>query len=467
MSGLQWTEAVAGRLAEALAAANGRRTTRLLSAEQVQRCAEAALEAEFGFAWVHGGEPADARQFTSLALAVVRGEQVTVGVAPARGPQVTPERAWPELGPWDRSGDAANVPRCQAWAGRGRAGRFQVARAPPPARGVDRESFLEAVLAAPEDDAPRLVFADWLMEQGDPRGEFIAVQCRIARGDRSEGLVARERELLRLHGRAWGCPLPQFVVLRWERGFVRTVRFDDASVFPEVEPFLRQQPVRSLLIGGTRALDAARLAAAPWLARVQALDVRSDPRGPGGPLSTQRLAALLESRHLRELRRLALVGQHLGVGGARLLAERGPQVLPALRELDLSMDVLGDPGAIALAESPVLAGLEVLTLADDEVRVAGAEALAFTRSPGKLRSLSLAGNQIGDEGALALARAPRLASLRSLNLERNHLGPEAVKALLDSPHLASVSFLQVAGNPISQELLRHVSYRTRNRRPRK
>lgn len=38
------------------------------------------------------------------------------------------------------------------------------------------ESFLRAIYAAPDDDAPRLVFADVLLERGDPRGELIILQ---------------------------------------------------------------------------------------------------------------------------------------------------------------------------------------------------------------------------------------------------------------------------------------------------
>ncbi len=34
----------------------------------------------------------------------------------------------------------------------------------------------KSVLAEPANDQPRLVYADWLMEQGDPRGDFISAQ---------------------------------------------------------------------------------------------------------------------------------------------------------------------------------------------------------------------------------------------------------------------------------------------------
>jgi uncharacterized protein (TIGR02996 family) len=37
----------------------------------------------------------------------------------------------------------------------------------------DEEAFLAAIAAAPDDQAPRLVFADWLEERGDPRGVWL------------------------------------------------------------------------------------------------------------------------------------------------------------------------------------------------------------------------------------------------------------------------------------------------------
>ena len=37
----------------------------------------------------------------------------------------------------------------------------------------DEQSFIQAMQASPEDSSLRLVFADWLEERGDPRGELI------------------------------------------------------------------------------------------------------------------------------------------------------------------------------------------------------------------------------------------------------------------------------------------------------
>lgn len=69
----------------------------------------------------------------------------------------------------------------------------------------ERESLLAAIMANPDDDLPRLIFADWLEENGEPeRAEFIRVQCELAgmsneKCKRGDELEKREMELFR-HG---------------------------------------------------------------------------------------------------------------------------------------------------------------------------------------------------------------------------------------------------------------------------
>lgn len=48
----------------------------------------------------------------------------------------------------------------------------------------DPNPMLAAVLADPHADLPRLVFADWCDDHGQPEwGEFVRVQVAVARGD--------------------------------------------------------------------------------------------------------------------------------------------------------------------------------------------------------------------------------------------------------------------------------------------
>src|SRR3954471_1924369 len=87
------------------------------------------------------------------------------------------------------------------------------------------DAFLAAVLAEPDDDLPRLMFADYLDERGDPRGEFIRTQIELAGHDHdasSRGvLLAREAELTAKLSEAW---LEDFEdkLYRWwfHRGFI-------------------------------------------------------------------------------------------------------------------------------------------------------------------------------------------------------------------------------------------------------
>ena len=43
------------------------------------------------------------------------------------------------------------------------------------------DAFMRAIIATPDDDGPRLVYADWLEESGESEySEFIRVQCQLA-----------------------------------------------------------------------------------------------------------------------------------------------------------------------------------------------------------------------------------------------------------------------------------------------
>jgi uncharacterized protein (TIGR02996 family) len=104
------------------------------------------------------------------------------------------------------------------------------------------DAFLQAIGAAPQDDTPRLVYADWLQEHGGPaeaaRGEFIRAQCLLAAGElppeRQERLQGRLRELLERYQAEWLGPL-HLPSLRWQfrRGLVEAL--SHTGLFQQVE----------------------------------------------------------------------------------------------------------------------------------------------------------------------------------------------------------------------------------------
>jgi uncharacterized protein (TIGR02996 family) len=83
----------------------------------------------------------------------------------------------------------------------------------------DLAELYAAVYAALDADEPRAVLADALLEQGDPRGEFIGLQLREARGDTT--MRDRAQALVREHGKQWlGALRPITQRAKFNRGFL-------------------------------------------------------------------------------------------------------------------------------------------------------------------------------------------------------------------------------------------------------
>ncbi len=185
-------------------------------------------------------------------------------------------------------------------------------------------AFLERIREKPADDGPRLIFADWLDEQGDSRGEFIRLQCALATlsADDPERLSLddRERILLDTHESEWTKDLRDLAV-GWEfhRGLIDAILVDTTRFVERGTDLFRLAPIRRV-----RFLNAAK----------------------GFP-------ALMESPLLTQVREIDLCDNDLGNGGPNMLA-RSPY-LTSLEILHLGINQLTDRGLEALAGIPALA----------------------------------------------------------------------------------------------------------------
>src|SRR4051794_30266932 len=113
---------------------------------------------------------------------------------------------------------------------------------------TDADAFLQAIQEEPDSDEPRLVFADWLEEHGDPRSEFIRVQCELAAlpagDDRRRALKARERDLWAEHGDAWAGPLRRWASdCTFRRGFATRVTVAARVFLDHADELFRLAPV--------------------------------------------------------------------------------------------------------------------------------------------------------------------------------------------------------------------------------
>jgi uncharacterized protein (TIGR02996 family) len=285
------------------------------------------------------------------------------------------------------------------------------ARSTSKAEDAERAKLLAAVLAAPEDDAPRLVLADWLQERGDPRGELISIQCLLAAGPefptQRRSLKQREQELLAEHGERWSAPVDGLASEhKLRRGFIDEVHASAKKLLPAAAGLFAQEPVSFLDLSGLAKNDCKTIAGSPWLAQVRRLRLRGELKNPG-------VTALAASPHLMSLTSLNLGQSGIGSAGAGALA--GARIR-GLRSLSLSGNPLTDEGLIALLATPLLARCRRLYLARCRLSDLAAKELASASHLDQLSGLCLGGNAIGDEGAIALAKSPYLKHLRRLEL---------------------------------------------------
>jgi uncharacterized protein (TIGR02996 family) len=114
------------------------------------------------------------------------------------------------------------------------------------------DGFLREIVEHPDDDTPRLVYADWLDDHGDPdRAEFIRLQIDLARKPKTdpnrEVWQKRERELLDVHAWEWAADVGGRVT-EWvfRRGFLYKVQTSLETSAEEIRELLRLAPIRHI-----------------------------------------------------------------------------------------------------------------------------------------------------------------------------------------------------------------------------
>ena len=121
-----------------------------------------------------------------------------------------------------------------------------------------RDLELEAQIAAAPDDAGLYaVYADWLTERGDPRGELITIELALETAPLDSRLRIRQAQLQSEHGAAWVQELrvSNRVKVVWRRGFIHRVELGDTRArwqarmprHDELYAVLRRLPAAALV----------------------------------------------------------------------------------------------------------------------------------------------------------------------------------------------------------------------------
>ncbi len=319
-------------------------------------------------------------------------------------------------------------------------------------------AFLARIREQPDDDGPRLIFADWLDERNDPRGEFIRVQCALARlpadDPRGEILRQREQELRKLHDAVWTDPL-KGIASGWEfrRGLLEAVTVEGSAFIDRGEELFHLGPIRSV-----RFLEAAKCLPAvmqmPLLGHIRELDLCNSYIGNGGVVTIAR------AKHLNRLEVLNLSFNDLTDQGLRTLADAGN--LENLRTLFLNDNrQISTPGIRALADSAHFANLRSLDLSGNGLSESAIKVLINGELLKQLDAVALQGNNIGDSGVKALADSDLLRRMLArspiLDLSRNNIGPLGARALAESPLVEALETLILDNNSIADAGMRSLA----------
>jgi uncharacterized protein (TIGR02996 family) len=325
---------------------------------------------------------------------------------------------------------------------------------------ADEDALVRAILADPFDDLARAAYADWLEEQGKPLHAELQ-RLPPAKEERRRQLV---EEVGTPAFQAFDCDTAGYPYLDSDglltvpmqlQGFV--AKYFQARAIS----CLSEHHIERLALAG-KLKDWARLAAAPAMAHLRALDLgHSDLRDDGAKVlagceGMSRLCALslrwahlresgveslCRSRHLGRLIALSLPDSGVTTASMRALAD-GP-LAGQLRRLDLGKSRLGDADLAVLLNSRALCSVLVsLDLSSCGLTDRSAGALAASESLKALRSLDLSDNRrFTEAGYTVLAESALLRRLRRLRVVSppvfNEFAPLA-RAAADIPGLTLV-----------------------------
>ncbi len=351
--------------------------------------------------------------------------------------------------------------------------------------------LLRAIAANPDDDAAKLVYGDWLIQQGSPRGELIQLEIAFARmddfDDRRKATKARITALYREHGEAWlrpfrGLNIPG-VELAFDRGIVAKIRGSSRALAAAAPRILAGAPLvasMTIEVGTIRELDP--LAGSPLLALMRGLELtHHTPVRPTGwaALAVPEVRSIVLSSIAagpEDLEPLLAVAAKLGSltlskcrlnrGALEPLAraacpltkldmpahKQGPRLgellggNPALRglvTLGIAGNELGSAGLAALL--PALRHVEHLDVRGCGLAIADLERLLVAGVLPRVRELLIGGQQVNDAFIATLASWSGAEHLRKLHLGNAGVTAKAARVLAGSPLLAGLRSLVLTG----------------------
>ena len=363
-----------------------------------------------------------------------------------------------------------------------------------PTPAARTENVLErALLDDPDDLAAHSAYADWLGQQGDPRGEFIQVQLALEDPARPaherKALQERERALLAAHAREWLGGLGDFLVgqqgvdkravknqggyqFQFARGWLDSIRVPELSV--AFARALVRAPqarlLRRLIIEGELfeeagdyepGLDSPRgtdhpsvhvLLGCPFLTNVRVFHLGEPMEGEYSNCHTSGESAAELVARMGRLEELYLLAHRVDM--AHLFALKSLtnlRVLQIYHNYHYPLEIL--------AANPTFQNLTHLLLyphalePDDDdayITLDGVRAVVHSPHLPKLTHLQLRLSNLGDEGCEEIVRSGILKRLKTLDLMHGSISDRGAESLAGCPDLRNLELLDVSYNRLTK-----------------
>jgi uncharacterized protein (TIGR02996 family) len=365
------------------------------------------------------------------------------------------------------------------------------------------ETLEAALVENPDDLAAHAAYADYLQEQGDPRGEFIQVQLALEDEGKSTAerkkLQKREKELLKKHGREWLGELAPFLLdQEGIHDYMQMAPWRGEGVPAYAYSFDMRRGWLDRVEGGHISVAFSRaLARAPQARLLSRLILKGDngerpedlgehEDAPDEDYVGVALSPLLRSRYLGNVRHLQIGEQveeegyysyyscHMdgqaAVGLVKLMPrlERlellahgvdtdqlfGLKTLDNLRVLQV-YHVMHYP-LPKLAKNPSLGNLTHLLLCPHNadgyepiLRLDGLKAIVRSTTLTSLTHLRYRMSDAGDAGCKEIVKSGILKRLKMLDLHFGCVTDKGARTLADSPDLGELELLDLSGHCLS------------------
>lgn len=307
--------------------------------------------------------------------------------------------------------------------------------------------FWQDIIAHPYDDAPRLIYADWLEDQGElEQAEYIRVQCQLAASsvadpeyfellqrNRELALGIRPMELPEHHYLDYHPGIGNFSVAVTQRGFPAhaTISHHDMDnnelISDSLERMISETPIRSLTVFGTEPGASEFLLNHPSIAQLHSLELQHWD----DEVAEEIYVALANSKYLQRLTSLSL-GLEPGDRGIKLLSEM--ENVPNLRAFHLHVDELNRSQFQSLTQTSWFQRLHHLKLESESFRNRHLEALIQSGPYPEMHILDLSDCDFDAKAVERLTKSKAFPNLKSLRMQRVEFGPKGAEAIAQCEH---------------------------------